>query len=281
MSSRQPTDPAGSREEASPPSGRAPVVRKRAARPGKRQQRGRITSLRGVMGGVTHLEREIFLRSVPLFAELEDRHIHALSAMLAERRYRKGSVVFFEGDPGDALFIVSQGAVKIYRVAEDGREKTLAILRDGDIFGEMALLDEEPRSAIAECLEPTTLYALHRKEFLAFLANNPSMAIHIIKVLCGRLRRANAQVMDVVFRDVKSRIVRTLLDLSQRHGIPCRAGVRIDLKLTHQELASLVGTARETVTRILAEFQDTGFLTVDGRHLVIRDREALESLAVS
>lgn len=218
---------------------------------------------------------------MPLFAELDPRHVAALAAMLVERRYRKGSVIFFEGDPGDALFIVAQGAVKIYRVAEDGREKTLAILRDGDIFGEMAILDEEPRSAIAESLEATTLYALHRKEFLAFLANNPSMAIHVIKVLCGRLRRANSQVMDVVFKDVKSRVVRTLIELAEEHGMEYPAGVRIELKLTHQELANLVGTARETITRILAEFQDTGCITVDGRYLVIRDQEALESLFFS
>ena len=227
------------------------------------------------------IDRESFLRRVPLFADLEERHITALSGMLVERRYRKGSVIFFEGDPGDALFIVAHGTVKIYRVAEDGREKTLAILREGDIFGEMALLDEEPRSAIAESLEPTKLYALHRKDFLPFLASNPPMAIHIIKVLCGRLRRANAQVMDVVFKDVKSRVVRTLIELSEQHGTECPYGVRIELKLTHQELANLVGTARETITRILAEFQDTGCVTVDGRYLVIRDQEALESLAFS
>ena len=218
---------------------------------------------------------------VPLFADLDERHVAALASMLVERRYRKGSVIFFEGDPGDALFIVGAGTVKIYRVAEDGREKTLAILREGDIFGEMALLDEEPRSAIAESLDATTLYALHRKEFLAFLANNPSMAIHIIKVLCGRLRRANAQVMDVVFKDVKSRVVQTLIDLAERYGIESPSGTRIELKLTHQELANLVGTARETITRILTEFQDAGCVTVDGRYLVIRDREALESLVLS
>ena len=114
------------------------------------------------------------------------------TCLLVERRHRKGSVIFFEEDPGDALFIVESGMVKIYRVAEDGREKTLAILRKGDIFGEMALLDEEPRSAICESLEMTTLYALHRKEFLTFLTANPAMAIHIIKVLCARLRQTNA-----------------------------------------------------------------------------------------
>lgn len=227
------------------------------------------------------VERQVFLRQVPLFAGLEEEHIAALSAMLVERRHRKGSVIFFEGDPGDALFIVESGMVKIYRVAEDGREKTLAILRGGDIFGEMALLDEEPRSAIAESLEMTTLYALHRKEFLTFLTANPAMAIHIIKVLCQRLRRTNAHVMDVVFRDVKSRLVRTLFDLAERHGRSCPAGLRIELKLTHQELANLVGTARETVTRMLAEFQDAGCLTVEGRFLVIRDRETLASFALA
>lgn len=225
-------------------------------------------------------ERETFLRRVPFFSGLEDDHIAALSKMLVEKRHRKGSVIFFEGDPGDALFIVASGMIKIYRVAEDGREKTLAILRDGDVFGEMALLDGEPRSAIAETLESTTLFALHRKDFSTFLSANPSIATHIIKVLCARLRQANADVMDVVFRDVRSRLVRTLLNLAERHGTACPGGVRIELKLTHQELANLIGTARETVTRMLAEFQDAGCLTMDGRYLVIRDRESLASLAL-
>src|SRR5690606_4423070 len=156
---------------------------------------------------------------------------------------------------------------KVYRVAEDGREKTLALLGTGEFFGEMALLDEGPRSAIAETLEPTTLYHLHRNDFMATLTEYPSIALQIIRALSRRIRQTNAQVMDIVFRDVRGRVASTLGELCDRHGVATDAGVRIDLKLTHQELANLVGTARETVSRILAELQDARCLTVDGRYL--------------
>lgn len=223
--------------------------------------------------------KTLFLQRVPLFEGLEQPHLQALAEKMAERSYQKGEVLFFEGEPGDSLYIVNAGTVKVYRVAEDGREKTLALLGAGEFFGEMALLDEGPRSAIAEALESTTLYLLHRSDFLKTLTENPSIALQIIRVLSRRIRQTNAQVTDIVFRDVRGRVASTLADLCTRHGASTAAGVRIDLKLTHQELANLVGTARETVSRILAELQDAHCLTVDGRHLVLKDMKKLEEYA--
>ena len=224
-------------------------------------------------------DKERFLRRVPLFEGLEQPHLKALAEKTTERSFKKGEVLFFEGEPGDALYIVNTGTVKVYRVAEDGREKTLALLGAGEFFGEMALLDEGPRSAIAETLEPCELYLLHRNDFLATLGENPSIALQIIRVLSLRIRQMNAQIMDIVFRDVRGRVASTLVDLCNRHGVPTPSGKRIDLKLTHQELANLVGTARETVSRILAELQDLHCLTVDGRYLVLKDMKKLEEYA--
>lgn len=220
-----------------------------------------------------------FLQRVPLFEGLEEPHLLALAETMVERQYKKGETLFFEGDPGDSLYIVSSGTVKVYRVAEDGREKTLALLGAGEFFGEMALLDEGPRSAIAETMEPTTLYHLHRSDFLKTVTAEPTIALRIIRVLSRRIRQTNAQVMDIVFRDVRGRVANTLGELCDRHGKPTQAGTRIDLILTHQELANLVGTARETVSRILAELQDNHCLTVDGRYLVLKDREKLDAIA--
>lgn len=224
-------------------------------------------------------DKERFLRRVPLFEGLEQPHLQALAEKMAERSFKKGEVLFFEGEPGDSLYIVSDGTVKVYRVAEDGREKTLALLGPGEFFGEMALLDEGPRSAIAETLEPSALYLLHRNDFLATITENPSIALQIIRVLSRRIRQTNAQIMDIVFRDVRGRVATTLADLCRRHGVSTPAGMRIELKLTHQELANLVGTARETVSRILAELQDVHCLTVDGRYLVLKDMKKLEEYA--
>jgi len=224
-------------------------------------------------------ERARFLRSVPLFEGLDEAHVEALARVTASRRFPRGTTVFFEGDRGESLYIVRSGCVKIYRVAEDGREKTLALLGDGEFFGEMALLDEEPRSAVAECLEPTTLYILHRNDFRRLLSENASMSLKILRVMSRRLRQTNAQVSDLVFKDVRARVSRALLDLAKRHGVSVESGAKVALKLTHQELANLVGTARETVSRILAEFQDAHYITFEGRYVVVVDREGLMQVA--
>lgn len=225
-------------------------------------------------------EKARFLQRVPLFEGLEDEYLNMLADLLLERRFPKGEVIFFEGDRGDALYMIRSGTVKVYRVAEDGREKTLALFGDGEFFGEMALFDEEPRSAIAQTLGETTVYTMHRPEFLRILSANPPIALQIIRELSSRLRQTNAQVMDVVFRDVRARISRTLADLADRHGVLTEDGVRIDLKLTHQELANVVGTARETVSRMLAELQDAACITVDGRHLILLDQAKIEEYAL-
>lgn len=193
------------------------------------------------------------------------------------KSYEKGQRIFLEGDPGDALYIVQSGFVKIYRIAEDGREKTLALFAQGDFFGDLSLLDGQPRSAMAEALEKSTLFVLYRHDFLEMMDANPGASQVLIKELASRLRRTNTDVMDMVFLDVRTRVARTLLHLAERHGTPGDEGVRIDLKLTHKELASIVGTARETVTRILADLQDEWLLTFDGRYIVLRDPDKMQA----
>lgn len=220
-----------------------------------------------------------FLKGVPLFSELPEAHLQSLGELLIERSYRRGATIFFEGDPGDALYIVRSGIVKISRVAEDGREKTLAFLGKGEPFGEMALIDGGPRSAIAQALEATSLYALHRADFLAALTENPALSLGVIKVLSARLQQANAQLMDLVFRDVRGRVAQALLDLARRHGVPLTNGRMISVKLTHQEIANLVGTARETVSRTFAELQDSGIIRIEGRNIVLLDAAQLEGYA--
>ena len=224
-------------------------------------------------------EKTEFLRAVPLFGELPEPLLESLAELLVERSFKRGSAIFFEGDPGDALYMIRSGTVKISRVAEDGREKTLAFFGKGEVFGEMALVDGGPRSAIAQALDDTKLYALLRSDFLSLLAGNVELALGLIKVLSDRLRRTNAQLMDLVFRDVRGRVAHTLLDLAKIHGVPMKGGRMISMKLTHQEIANLVGTARETVSRTFAELQDSGIIRVEGRNIVLLDATQLEGYA--
>ncbi len=221
-------------------------------------------------------ERVQFLERIPLFEGLCAEHLDSFARLLVERTFARGDVIFFEDDPGDALYIVQSGRVKIYRVAEDGREKTLALMSEGEFFGEMAIVDGGPRSAIAEAVVKSTLYALHRADFQKMVASTPAISLGMIKVLSNRLRQTNAQVMDAVFRDVRGRVTQTLLKLATRHGVRLEEESMIDMKLTHQELANMVGTARETVSRILAELQDAGLVRFEGRNMVLVDPARLK-----
>ncbi|MDI3280622.1 MAG: Crp/Fnr family transcriptional regulator [Bacillota bacterium] len=220
-----------------------------------------------------------FLARVPIFASLDEEDLHRLLAIAGERTYRKGSTIFFENDPGEALYVILAGRVKVYKLAADGREKILAILGPGEYFGEMSLLDGLPRSASTEAMETTRLLMIQRQEFLSLLSAHPSLALKVIAELSRRLRQANAQVEELAFLDVRGRVARGLLALVAAHGSPHPAGQRIDLRLTHKELASYCGAARETVTRVLLELQDSGAIEVDGHRIVVVDRAALEELA--
>ncbi|MCL4515606.1 MAG: Crp/Fnr family transcriptional regulator [Firmicutes bacterium] len=210
------------------------------------------------------------LREVPLFAGMDERELTKLAGIAHERQYPKGAVLFFSDEPGDALFVIKDGSVKIYLLAGDGREKTLAIFGKGDFFGEMALLDEGPRSAIAETLEETHLLVVDKANFTRLLESTPRMALKIIRVLTERLRQANAQLEGLAFTDVRTRVAGTLKRLAAEHGVAAEGGVRIGIRLTHQQLANLAGTSRETVTRILCELQDEGELAMDGKYIILK-----------
>lgn len=221
------------------------------------------------------------LRAIPLLAALSDADLGLIYKLAAVKSYRRGDVIFFEDDPGDALHVVLDGIVRIYRLADDGREKTLAYLSEGEFFGEMAILDGGARSAVAQALDTTRTLALYRKDFTALLASHPHISLEIIKVLSQRLRQTNAQLMDVIFRDARGRVLSSLYDLGQKHGTKANGGTLINLNLTHQEIANLAGTARETTSRVLAELQDEGMVQVVGRRLLMVDMEKLSTYLAS
>lgn len=215
------------------------------------------------------------LADVPLFTGLSEDELRLVGAMAVRKQFNRGAVLFFEHEPGDALYIIEEGQVRIYRVAEDGREKTLTLLSNGDFFGEMALIDDEPRSAIAEVTDPSVLLCIHKRDFQQLVQSKPQIAVSIIKGLSQRLRQTNKQLMEAVFLDVRGRMCRLLLDLDDEYGKAYEAGRLIDIKLTHQELANMVGTSRESVTRVLTELQDIGALGYVKRRLMWIDRDRI------
>ena len=219
------------------------------------------------------------LRQAPLFTGLDDEAAQALSAAMVENRLRRGEVLFHEGDAGDALYVVTDGKVKLGRTSADGRENLLAVLGPGQMFGELSLFDPGPRSATVTAVTDCTMQSLSNDELGRWLEGRPEVARGLLNQLAGRLRRANDVVADLVFSDVPGRVAKALLDLSSRFGRVADDGVHVYHDLTQEELAQLVGASRETVNKALADFASRGWLRLEARSVVLIDLDRLRHRA--
>jgi CRP/FNR family transcriptional regulator, cyclic AMP receptor protein len=191
-----------------------------------------------------------------------------------ERSYPRGSVILFENDPGDSLFVVRSGRVKVVLIGEDGREVILGVLGVGEYFGEMALIDESPRSAHVIAMEDATLIVLRREDFRRRVESNPNVAWSLLSELSRRLRRADEKIGGLVLLDVPGRIARLLLDIADEAGASI-----IEKSITHQTIAQMIGASRETVSRAMKDFQDAGWISVERRRISLSNRDALEHRA--
>ncbi|HVD78469.1 MAG TPA: Crp/Fnr family transcriptional regulator, partial [Vicinamibacteria bacterium] len=206
-------------------------------------------------------EREV-LRTVPIFSELSDEDITSLAKLASRKRYPKDTVVFFENEEGDFFFTILEGRIKVTILGDDGREVILSVLGPGDFFGEMALLDNEPRSATAIAVEESELLSLHRSDFQTVLNDNKSITSALIRVLSARLRRANHQISTLALLDVYGRVARVIVDMAREEGKRLRDGRIAFRRATHQEIANRIGTTRETVTRMLKDLERQGLIHV-------------------
>jgi CRP/FNR family transcriptional regulator, cyclic AMP receptor protein len=215
-----------------------------------------------------------FLATIPLFSGLQREELAKFGELTRERSYPKGSVILFQDDPGDSLFVLRQGRVKVVLIGEDGREVILGVLEPGAHFGELALIDDQPRSAHVIAMDDAQLLILRREDFRRRVEANPSIAWALLTELSRRLRRADQKIGGLVLLDVPGRIARLLLDLADEAGTPA-----IDKPLTHQTIAQMIGASRETVSRAMKEFQDSGLITVVRRRIAVGNRDALEKRA--
>ena len=214
-------------------------------------------------------EREV-LRTVPIFSELSDEDIASLAHLALRKRYPKDTVVFFENEEGDFFFTILEGRIKVTILGDDGREVILSVLGPGDFFGEMALLDNEPRSATAIAVEESGLLSLHRNDFQSVLNDNRSITSALIRVLSARLRRANHQISTLALLDVYGRVARVIVDMAREEGKRLRDGRIAFRRATHQEIANRIGTTRETVTRMLKDLERQGLIHVEGKEMVVQ-----------
>lgn len=215
-----------------------------------------------------------FLATVPLFSGLPPEELQQFAAITREKTYPKSSVILFEDDPGDSLFVIRSGRVKVVLVGEDGREVILGVLGVGEHFGELSLIDDQPRSAHVIAMEDSSLLVLRRDDFRRRVESSPTVAWTLLSELSRRLRRADGKIGGLVLLDVPGRIARLLLDMSEEGG-----SETIEKPLTHQTIAQMIGASRETVSRSMREFQDQGWIGVERRKIRVADREGLKKRA--
>lgn len=216
----------------------------------------------------------VTLQKVPLFSQLTPVDLQRVVAVAREKSYPKNSVILFEDDPGDALYVVARGQVKVVLIGDDGREVILSVLGEGEFFGEMSLLDDEPRSAHVIAMEESDLLVLRREDFEGILSQSPKIALALLRELTRRLRRADEKVGALVLLDVTGRVARLLLELADD-----TEDDRITRRLTHHTIAQMVGSSRETVSRTMRDFVSKGHIAVSRREIQIRDRAALAAAA--
>jgi len=232
---------------------------------------------------------EELVRYSVLFRSLDDEAAEALRASMYEVRFRQGAVVFTEGDPGDSVYLVVSGQIKLARTGAGRRESLLAVLGPSQVFGELSLIDLGQRDATATALTDLAMLQLSHPDLDRWLNERPIITLGLLTQLARRLRRANDVVGDLVFADVPTRVARTLVDLTARFSVDVppdpehpsdpAGAVRVEHGLTQTDLAQLVGAARETVNKSLATFVARGWIRLEQRAVIVLDSAALQERA--
>jgi CRP/FNR family cyclic AMP-dependent transcriptional regulator len=214
-----------------------------------------------------------FLRNVPIFSDLEDKDLLKVVRLGTRQKYKKGNIVVLEQESGAALFVIISGKVKVVRMDEDGREVILSMFGPGEFFGEMSLLDGLARSASVVATLKSELFMIHRRDFLELLHEFPTVTISLLAELAMRLRKADMQIKSLSLKDAAGRVANVLLILADDVGIFRKGKVEISDLPLQQDIANMAGTSRETVSRVIHLFIESGEVQMKGNKLIISDYE--------
>jgi len=213
------------------------------------------------------------LKSIPLFADLDDENMSRIDRLLTVKQYRKNNLIIFEDDRGLNLFIINKGRVKISRISEDGGEVILAILGEGEFFGELSVIDSLSRSATVTSLDDVELLVMKRDDFLAALERHSQVSIFLLKELASRIRKSDAQIKSLSLRDARGRVASTLVRLAEDIGRMKGGKVTIPELPLQRDLANIAGTSRETISRVIASLEKEGHCYKKDNTLVFADFE--------
>ena len=217
------------------------------------------------------MKKDILIQTVPLFSDLSETSLKVITDKMVARSYDKEKMILIEESAGETFFLISKGSVKITRMSDDGREVILAILGEGDFFGEMALLDGEGRSANVVALENAEVLTLQRSDFLDILERFPKIAIHLLKELTTRIRHSDQQIESLSLSGAEQRIALVLIRLAEEMGQIKEGTVTIEHIPYQQDVANMAGTSRETVSRVYKMLEDKNHIVREGKTLKIID----------
>jgi CRP-like cAMP-binding protein len=222
--------------------------------------------------------RRTALMRTAVFQSLAQRDIDAILARATSRRVTRGTMILRRGEPNGGMIVIVSGRVRVSVVSEDGKEIALTVLGQGEVLGEMSLLDGEASSADVTAQEDCVLLVIERSQFLDLLRHNSDLCLHLMAMLTRRLRQTNAVLEDVALLDLPTRLGRLLTRLAKDYGIPVRTGTRIEVKLSQKDLSALVGASREKVNKQIRRWEEVGFLSKDSGRLVVVDADGLAPL---
>lgn len=216
-----------------------------------------------------------YLKNCDLFSRLTSSQIAHLESRSVAKRYERGGVVYLPSDQNDSVALLASGRVRLYHLTGEGKQAVLAIMDPGEMFGELALMEDGARDEFAEAMEKSTVILIPREEIQALMAEYPDVAMGVTRLMGFRRQRVERRLKSLLFRSNRERLVHLLLELSEKYGQETEEGVRIGIKLSHQELANIIGSTRETVTVLLGELQTEGSLVIKRRQLIIRQLRRL------
>ncbi len=219
-----------------------------------------------------------FLKHIRLFDGISPSEMQEMEKITRMEEVKKRQPLYLPGDPSSNVYLLKKGRVKIANTAPSGKEVTFDILEPGEVFGELDVLEDAPRSTSAETLDDAVICVIPRKDFDQYLAMHPTVMFKLTKLIGLRLKKIQSRVEDLVFREVPARLAHLLSELGKTEGVAEKQGIRLKVKLTHQEMANLIGCSRETVSTTMGQFRDDGLIQIDGRTITILNPNALSRL---
>jgi CRP-like cAMP-binding protein len=219
-----------------------------------------------------------YLKHIRLFDGISPSEMQELEKITRMEEVKKWQPLYLTGDLSRNVYLLKQGRVKIANTAPSGKEVTFDILEAGEVFGELDVLEDAPRSTSAETLDDALICVIPRKDFDQYLAMHPTVMFKLTKLIGLRLKKIQSRVEDLVFRDVPARLAHLLSELGKSEGVADKQGIRLKVKLTHQEMANLIGCSRETVSATMGQFRDNGLIQMDGRTITILSEKGLSKL---